>query len=246
MAGDSTWSNNSLLLLGDGADGSTTFLDRSPLAQSMTVNSGASISTTSPKYGTGSMSFNGSSGNSTTPNQTSAFALGANAFWTIDFWLKSTTTNGSVSVMVNYNQNATGAWSFQHNAGTVGRLQVTGPGASPGDNMYNIFGTTLFDGVWNHVALTGYQSNKAQLWLKGAVQGEIGTTNAWGAASSGILLGAKMFGGSLSGYFTGNLFGVRIKKGTAMWSGTSNITPPDSYASYLPPAGAALFFLAMN
>ena len=57
MAGDSSYASVSLLLHGDGADGSTTFTDNSPTPKTMTVVGNAKISTAQSKFGGAAMYF---------------------------------------------------------------------------------------------------------------------------------------------------------------------------------------------
>lgn len=52
---DPFWTSVKLLMGFDGTNGSTAIVDESPLAQTVTVNGAAQISTTTPKFGTGAL-----------------------------------------------------------------------------------------------------------------------------------------------------------------------------------------------
>ncbi len=83
-----SYANVSLLLHGDGTNGSTTFTDNSPSPKTLTVNGNTQINTTTKKYGTGSIAFDGT-GDYLSSAFNTAFDLLPNSF-TVETWIYTT------------------------------------------------------------------------------------------------------------------------------------------------------------
>jgi len=84
-ASDPYWANVSLLLHMNGSNGSTTFVDSSSNNFTISVFGDAQVSTTDPKFGTGSLTLDGNGDYLTTPANT-AFAFGTGDF-TVECWV---------------------------------------------------------------------------------------------------------------------------------------------------------------
>lgn len=140
-ATDPFYANVLLLLHADGTNGSTSFMDNSPLAVTVTPVSSAQISTAQVKYGTGSAVFNGSSAYLDAPVSMNP-SIGN---WTIEGWLY--TISGSPSFFSGAGTgNAAGTDLYFINLGGTWYL---------GDGVTNnvSFSTAVQYGVWQHIAI---------------------------------------------------------------------------------------------
>jgi len=85
VAADPYYNNVSLLLHGDGANGSTTIVDSSTSPKTVTAVGNAQISTAQSKFGGASLAFDGAGDYLTIPDD-SSFDFGFNDF-TIEGWI---------------------------------------------------------------------------------------------------------------------------------------------------------------
>ncbi len=89
---DQDYRNVSLLLHGNGTNGSTTIVDNSPTPKTVTAVGNAQISTAQSKFGGASIAFDGS-GDYASLADSSAFQLGLSSQpFTIEFWFYRNTT----------------------------------------------------------------------------------------------------------------------------------------------------------
>ena len=214
MAGDPFYSNVSLLLHCDGANGSTTFTDTSPTPKTVTAVGNAQVSTAQSKYGGASATF-GSSSYLNLPSN-SVFDYGTGAL-TIEAWIYPTTATGSI-----YSQRNGGGITFRvlnqklsffYGEGTA---SVTGP-------------TTIALNQWHHVALTR-SGNSFQMWLNGVAEGSASAVSASMPAGITPRIAAALY--ATLEAFSGFMDDVRITKGVARYSST--FTPPLSLATTVP------------
>lgn len=214
--GDPYWNNVSLLLNGDGTNGSTTFTDESPNNYAITVDGTAVINTTYKKYGTGSIRINGVQNGLRTTSSIGNF--GTNDL-TIECWamFDAITNNGlfhlattnSISpgvsgLAVGYYNNA---WGIYYNGTYSATTSSTAPLAN----------------TWFHLALVRCKG-QVSLFFNGIQQGTSftdSTTNfTYTFANIGWWFGLSSGGGQMSGYIDD----FRITKGIARY--TANFTPP--------------------
>ena len=85
---DPYFSSVVLLAHFDGTNGATTTTDSSSYARTITLNSGAALSTTSPKFGTASLLTDGADDYGSCAASTD-FSFGTGTDFTVEFWLKS-------------------------------------------------------------------------------------------------------------------------------------------------------------
>jgi hypothetical protein len=85
---DPQFGSVSLLLHGDGANGSTTITDSSRLTNTVTAVGDAQISTAQSKFGGASIAFDGS-GDYLTISSSSALSIGSGDY-TVEFWIRWT------------------------------------------------------------------------------------------------------------------------------------------------------------
>ena len=216
---DPDFANVSLLLHGDGTNGSTTIIDSSPSPKTITAFGNAQISTAQSKFGGASLSFN-------VGYYTTSYSSGLYRWWdtpyTVEAWVYASSFastdslfrplmvgNMSPSGLTNY-------WSF---------------GVTKDARVYFYFfngaSNSLFSATnvvplnsWTHIAMT-HESGTVRLFANGIVVStstDVGTPQDSGShpLSIGAYNGAQMNNIHIDD--------LRITKGVARY--TSNFTPP--------------------
>jgi hypothetical protein len=211
----------SLLLNGDGTNGSTVFKDLSSSPKTITAYGDAKISTAVKKYGTGAIKI--STGNVDYLSTNIGSALGASDF-TIELWFNSSST--AVYCAPFFVDN------FGNSAAVAGiAFTRSGLFASTASGTWNIsgYGSTQaaasFDGLWHHVAVCR-ASSSVYLFIDGVSVGtpyNIGT-NSILASNAGVVMIGKQNTGAADTLFVGYIDDFRITKGLARY--TQNFTPP--------------------
>jgi len=213
---DPNYSSVSLLLNGNGTNGSTTFTDSSSYGHTVTANGNAQISTTQSKFGGASMYFDGSGDYLTLTNDAS-FVFGTGDF-TVEMWVYHTSqdslkiyydgrppsTNGAYVALYKTSQNKLALY-----VNTANRIVGT---------------TSILQNAWYHIAVCR-QGSSTKLFLNGIQEGSTftDTTNYLNGTSRPII-GADGFNPSASSQMQGYIDDLRITKGVARY--TSNFTPP--------------------
>jgi hypothetical protein len=215
---DPFFDQTTLLLHGDGTNGSTTFVDSSSNNFTITANGNAQIDTAVKKYGTGSMEFDGAGDYLTAPIDT-AFQFGSGDF-TIEGWINVPSVDATYRTILSigppvqiYARSGTIEVFFNDSDDTISYIVTgtTGPASSISTNTWVHFavvrsGTTFtvyVDGV-NGVAKTGVSAPVA-------------------ASATAPAVGIYLPGSSLP--YTGYIDDLRITKGVARY--TAAFTPPD-------------------
>jgi len=205
----------SLLLHGDGTNGSTTIVDSSPSPKAVTAVGNAQISTAQSKFGGASIAFDGSGDYlSATPNACYAFGTGD---FTVETWVYPTSfpsayrtiaaTRGPAGVVTGWSWSvaSNGTFAFYTNGFAY---SGTATGAVPLN-------------AWTHVAMV--RSNGSFQVYAGGVSnrpaGSVSITNDF--TNQTLWIGAI---GGTQDPFTGYIDDLRITKGVARY--TSNFTPP--------------------
>lgn len=204
---DPFFSNVSLLLHGDGANGSTTITDSSPSPKTVTAVGDAQISTSQSKFGGASIAFDGTGDYLSV----TLSALGANDF-TIEAWIRLASFR-DYRVIYETRINDGDAAGFVWGVDASGRLYVFTASA------FRITTGTLSANTWHHVALTR-ASGTWRIFVDGTLQTGTYTSSA-NLSRTGVRIG--MDWASLhpaSGHFDE----VRITNGVARY--TANFTPP--------------------
>lgn len=215
MAGDSNFDKVSLLLHGDGANGSTNIIDSSFPKKAISYGSGTVISTAVSKFGGASIAFNGTSSflRAAYPG---VFNLGSGDF-VVEFFCYPTTGGATDQYLLQLlgasaqrfyvSRSSSGALSFGFQTG----------GASPSVNNGSVNAPV---NAWTHIALTKTGGNfrvfvggVSALWISAPAMPAMDCLLEIGAHST-----------ALSNYFLGYLDEVRITKGASRYSGT--FTPP--------------------
>jgi hypothetical protein len=162
--------------------------------------------------------FDGSTSYISTPAN-SAFSFGTGDF-TIECWVRtsdwslegagysrSIMTIGDLTFYLRINQ---------YHGGTNGALRVAG--------LLDGSTVALTDGVWHHIAVVR-QSNIVRYWIDGVYQTEASGSSVTTNFSNTItnVIGAQS--NPIDGNFNGYISNVRVVKGTAVYTGTSNFRP---------------------
>lgn len=211
-AGDPFLPNVSLLLHGNGVNGSTGIIDSSPSPKAITVVGNAQISTAQSKFGGSSIAFDGN-GDWLVVGSQSALSFGT-ANFTIESWLRLSNT-GAIQLIVDA-RNSTSAvpWnlyintdrtvSFRHGGGVLTSSQ-----------------TFTYD-TWFHFALTRSGST-IRMFIDGVL--DLNTdinTGALDAGTSNLFIGRVFDSASL--YLSGYIDEFRVTPGIARY--VSSFTPP--------------------
>jgi hypothetical protein len=214
---DPHFANVSLLLHFTGSTGSTSIVDSSPNAFSVTRNGSAQISTTQSRFGGSSLLLNGTSDSIVLP-PSAAFNFGSGDF-TIELWLRFASLSGGQRIAGGDLQSGgTFNWAIYKAGGSSELLFLVGDGGSPWNMGSTTFGSVLAN-QWYHVAIVR-SGNAFTGYLDGVAGGNF--------SSSGSVLtnnsNGAFFGFATGDYFNGHLDEIRITKGVARY--TSNFTPP--------------------
>jgi hypothetical protein len=208
---DPQFGSVSLLLHGNGANGSTTITDSSRFANTVTAVGNAQISTAQSKFGGASIAFDGS-GDWITVSSDPAFSFGTGDF-TVEFFARWNSF-ANVNVIFDTRDGAASANGIVFYT-TSGGVFVVYRGVAP-----LITGATLQTAQWYHIAVSR-SSGTTRLFVDGVQSGS-------SASDSANYTDQNFFVGktneALSNYFNGYIDELRITKGIARY--TANFTPP--------------------
>ena len=215
---DPYWSYVTLLLNGNGTNGSQVFTDLSSNTKAFT-NNGVTVNTTTKKYGTGSMAFSGS--NYLTLSNTGYDLLGAGGF-TVELWQYQQTTQAWANVVGNWNDNggATSSWFYMYDGSGkpyFGKKNTL----TSGDYQILASTTSVPLNTWFHVAIVK-NNNIWTIYLNGVSIASFTATTGLVNSTSPMVIGAQTTTGNYP--YTGYIDDLRITKGIARY--TTNFTPP--------------------
>ena len=205
---DPQFGSVSLLLHGDGTNGSTTIVDSSPLPKTVTAVGNAKISTAQSKFGGASIAFDGNGDYLTIPDEP-AWDLPGN--FTIEFWIKAIAVGFSAILSTRNAGTTTNPVIYLTDTGVVGWYY---------NSAFRISGTTnLVGGEFYHVAVCR-SAGQTRLFVNGTQEG--GTYS-----ESSLYMADGIWIGSLpaaSQHLNGYIDDLRITKGIARY--TADFTPP--------------------
>lgn len=223
---DPNFDNVSLLLSGEGANGSTTIIDSSNNNNVVTAFGDASISTAiADPFGSsdaGVLAFDGNGDILTAPNN-AIFEVNADDF-TLEAWVYVLSYPAAYTTVANYARNSISntqdySWSFG--------LSSTGSVYFDSSNNTTAFlqilsGTsTIAQLTWSHIAVTR-EGNTFRTFANGQVAATVVQSGAIFTPSSSIFQVARLGAGFFP--FDGYISNLRITKGVARY--TANFTPP--------------------
>ena len=221
---DPNFAFNSLLLHGNGTNGSTVITDSSGSPKAVVAVGNAQISTaeSKPGFGGASIVFDGNGDYLSTPTR-SDFVFGIDNF-TIELWAwKSADGVNSFDSVINSDA-TTGATSGQALSGFALELSsARGLVFYANNSLLASYNFNPNDSQWRHYAVSR-NGNQLRLFTDGVLRTTV--TNATNLlADHGIRIGSV---GNLSGvnafWFNGYIDDFRITKGIARY--TANFTPP--------------------
>jgi hypothetical protein len=174
----------------------------------------AQISTSVKKYGTGSLSFNGT-GRLVSP-PTYLFDLAGN--FTIECWVNFNTLAGAYTGIASYaDSSGWNGWQLLKTSSNIFFQLLTASGGT-GNITSNV--TSLNTGVWYHIAVVRSGST-ITLYIDGVSNGTSTTTASYSSANSFFRVGDER---TLSYPLDGYVDDLRITKGFARY--TAAFTPP--------------------
>jgi hypothetical protein len=207
---DPDFANVSLLLHGDGTNGSTTITDSSPTPKTVTAEGNAQISTVQSKFGGASIAFDGTGDYLTVPSSPE-FAFGTQDF-TVEAWVYfgNLTAFSSIASSRTSGSSTLTGWTVGINANEVPYFYT---------NSFNIQGSALSQNTWHHIAVTR-SGTSLKMFVNGTQEG--GTaTDSKDYTNQTFAVGAAIDGAQV---FNGYIDDLRITKGVARYS--ANFTPP--------------------
>ena len=207
---DPNFAFNSLLLHGNGTNGSTVITDSSGSPKTVTAVGNAQISTAQSKFGGASIEFDGTGDYALIPSN-SAFQFGSGNF-TIEAWIYPRSFGDFDAIATNLQGNDT-SWTFAFLSNGVLRFQTNNIvlAATPSSIV------TL--NQWSHVAVTR-ASNNFTIFVNGTQQGA-GTNSLILSQLANVTVGGDI---AQQTFFDGYIDDFRITKGVARY--TANFTPP--------------------
>ena len=226
--------DSSLLLHSNGSNGSTSIIDSSTVANTITANGNAQISTSQSKFGGSSAYFDGT-GDYFSLSNTSNFNITSGDF-TIAFFVyinaNSTANNdgNKAATIISCNYPTSGGISNAWAVNLDGNTSTTGTGIriewyNGSSNGPGYSSVSVSQGVWHHIELTR-SSGTLRIFLDGVSQsvtaGGTGTSFTSGT-SNNVRIGTMIYGG-YQHYLNGYIDELLVIKGTALH--TSNFTPP--------------------
>ena len=207
--GDPFFSNVSLLLLGDGTNGSTTILDSSPTPKTVTVFGNTQISTAQSKFSGGStIALDGTGDYITFPSIT----INSDEDCTFEVWIYKTAIDDSGYSVVFSNSDAAINHQFTTDSGSAGSIGLILFQTS----IVASAGSTATLNAWHHLAWTR-QANTWRTFINGLL-----ISSAVSSAQFAIDQVGRFRNGGYE--VNGFLSNVRITKGVARY--TANFTLP--------------------
>ena len=214
----------SLLLHGNGSNGSTTITDSSLTPKTVTAVGNAQISTAQSKFGGASIEFD-KVDDRLTFAASSDFAFGTGDF-TIEFWAYSRDVLGATQRGFLQISPATGGLDTNladsiiivQGAGVNGSQLNGGLFANVNGNNVSSNTAVLSTNTWFHVALTR-TSGTVRLFFNGNVHASIANTS--NLTASNLVVGGYY---DTTFMYDGYIDDLRITKGVARY--TANFTPP--------------------
>lgn len=215
---DPNFASVSLLLHGDGTNGSTSIVDSSPTPKTVSVFGDAQISTAQSKFGGGSVSFASTGYLTVASNQ--SFNFGGQDF-TVECWVRLNSLTPFAAIAGVWDGTANGSsWLFsQGETANPARLRF---GVSVGGSTSFVVSTVngLFVNSWNHAAVV--RSGNQLLMFSDGINVYSGSlTGSINSPSTLLSINSVSTGAFRSSQFLDDL---RITKGVARY--TSNFTPP--------------------
>jgi hypothetical protein len=232
---DTHYNSVTLLLHGDGSDGSTTFTDNSSLSQTVSVVGSAQVDTAQSKWGGASIYIPGSGSRLTAPAGT-PFEFGTGDFC-IEVWVRpyadapsqgfqciassSTWTSGS------------GDWALYNRFDGVSTVMLVYK--SGGSFLELGTGININNEAWHHIAVAR-SGTDLRVFVDGALGATATYSGDFGRSDKTLMLGAQT---GDSRWFDGHLDDVRVTKGVARYTAAFSV-PTAAFPDTPPPPEAII------
>jgi hypothetical protein len=208
---DASFSSVTALLHGDGANASTTITDSS-FSANWTASGNAKLSTGTKKFGTASISFDGSATSYISPSSTTGFTFGTGDF-TIEFFFYANGVSGP-QILFDARASATnGLYPTIYLSGTNLRYLTNG------SDRIAISGIAA--STWYHVAVSRV-SGVTNMYLNGTAGSSYTDSNNYICAAGRPYIGTNSF--AADSPLNGFIDEIRITKGVSRY--TANFTAP--------------------
>jgi len=207
-------------------DGSTTFTDLSSSPKTVTVVGDAQHDTAQQKFGTTSISFDGT-GDYLSFAASSDFNFGTSDF-TIDVWIYRTTNNNDETIWGNGVQEASSTCMLYFNSSR--QLRLISPVSGTGSAILTTSSSGIVSGSWFHIALVR-SNNNMKIYVNGIdkTSGGVDVTSlSFGSSSQVNRVGSA--GSDVAYHFEGYMDEIRVSN-VARW--TTTFTPPTTKYSFL-------------
>lgn len=211
----------SLLLHADGTNGSTAFVDSSDNAFVVTASGNAQITTTDPKFGTGSLLLDGTDHVSVPITASGPLDLAQHGDFTIEFWMRSSTLTTQNGIIVTFGDRLTAPNLAITLFVAAGQFQVDPSVATGWGGMAPVI--AYQNDTWTHVAVVR-EGSQGRLYINGVQQGA--AVNDWTGSfsvSPTLQIGNGFPGEPFFGGFVGQVDEFRVTTGVCRY--TSNFTP---------------------
>jgi hypothetical protein len=226
---DANYAKNTVLLLGNGTNGATAFIDQ--MANTWTANGNAQISTSTQKFGTGCMLFDGS-GDYLSSSITSCIGL---ADFTVECWIRLASLASDCEIFCIGNVANVSQFDLVFETKTTGALR---------GSIQNGSGTALVDitsassllaiNTYYHVAFTA-EGTTARLRINGAVvaTGTITGTRVNNQTQCRVGHLSTDLGGAVPRWFNGRIDDLRVTRGVCRYTGSGAATVPSAELPYV-------------
>jgi hypothetical protein len=220
---------NVVLLMGfEGANNSTSFVDESPVARTMTAAGNAKITTSQFKFGSSCATYDGSGDYISTPNSAD-FAFANNPFTVEGFFRFQTKTDSQMMIgYVNDNGSAPGtAWLFAIISGQL-LFRIYTPDAIAVMNCQIPWAPTIgASAPWYHLAFDRDATGRGRIYRDGAMVTSLLMDHTVQTTAGHLVLGSIGFGDPFPTFdFNGQMDEVRITKGVARYGSDDGFTVP--------------------
>lgn len=223
---DANFANVSLLLHMDGANGSTTFIDSSSNALTVTPNGNAQISTAQSKYGGASGLFDGT-GDFLSMGTPTALALGTGPY-VIECWSYLTATSQNFPELFRIDFGSTSLVLRYGNSFYFDRLQFSANPSQTFEVASANFNQTQALNTWIHVCLAVDSGNSGRLYINGQryqLTTGNGTTFPYASQSLNPANVTNLISTSIGANFQGYIDDFRVTKGVDRYP-SERFTPP--------------------
>lgn len=162
---DPLWAFVTLLLRGDGANGSTTIVDESSAGHVMTAVGNAALTSTNPKHGPTAIGFDGTGDRVSTPSD-AGLRLNTGLF-SVELWFRVT---GTGKVLIGCFNGSTVGWQILVNGLSQFVFQVFKPDNTSAFQIV-ASGAALNNGAWHHAVAQRADASTFELLVDGTLRG---------------------------------------------------------------------------